>query len=41
LELEFKKKKPNMYAKAKTTEQWYPAETADGMHFNNPKMLFN
>ena len=30
-----------MYAKTKTTEQWYPAENAYGMHFNNPKMIFN
>ena len=30
-----------MYAEAKTTEQWYSAETTDRMHFNNPKMLFN
>ena len=30
-----------MYAKAKTTEQWIPAETTDGMHLNNPKMIFN
>ena len=30
-----------MYAKAKTAEQWYPAKTTDGMHFNNPKMIFN
>ena len=34
-------KKPNMYTKAKTTEQRYTAETTDGMHFNNPKMIFN